>query len=308
MLGDYSESQSLAYQILSNEIRSGKTSHAYLFDISLMNNAFPFINAFIKSLLCPNAKLTNDGCTLCNLCSAIDNNNFPDLKLIEADGMTIKKEQLLELQQTFNTTSLYNNKRIYIIKYAENLHISAANSMLKFLEEPADNIVAILLTKNINDVMSTIISRCQIIKLSNQNIGDDIYKNLDIDIDDQIDVKMLFDNIMSFVSYYEKHGMTTLAHSTKLWFENFKDKKQNDLAYKLLSYCYKDVINYKLGRKLEYFGDYTSQIKEISLKNSFDKLYNKMYIVVQAANRNKLNTNLALNLDNMIMEMERSVC
>ncbi len=308
MLGDYRDIQKIAYQILSTEIMEGKTSHAYLFDASACNNTFPFIYAFIKSLLCPERKLENKGCNKCNLCSSIDDGNFPDIRLIEPDGLVIKKEQLLDIQQTFVTTSLYNNKRIYIIKYAENLHSAAANSMLKFLEEPEENIVAILLTKSLNDVMPTILSRCQVIKLvesEESSIGQVLEEELSKTELEDVDIASTSDAVAKFVDYYEKHGIDVLAHTVSLWFESFADKKMNSIGYMLLVLYYKDIINYKLGRKIEYFKNYESQIANVASLNDYDKLYGKVYLAIEASNRNKLNTNLALNLDNMIIEMER---
>ena len=64
--------------------------------------------------------------------------------------MWIKKEQLLELQEEFMTKGLLTSKKIYIITDATKLNTSSANSILKFLEEPADNIIAILLADNIH--------------------------------------------------------------------------------------------------------------------------------------------------------------
>ena len=59
--------------------------------------------------------------------------------------------------------SLLENKRIYVIKEAEKLNTSAANTLLKFLEEPADDIIAILLTNNRYKLLDTILSRCQVL-------------------------------------------------------------------------------------------------------------------------------------------------
>lgn len=65
--------------------------------------------------------------------------------------------------------SINSGKQFYIIEYAENLNSSSANALLKFLEEPDDEIIAILVTKNINKVISTIVSRCQIVNLNHYN-------------------------------------------------------------------------------------------------------------------------------------------
>ena len=47
------------------------------------------------------------------------------------------------------------------------MRVEAANSILKFLEEPNDDIIAFLITNSFDNVMTTIVSRCQIIKLNN---------------------------------------------------------------------------------------------------------------------------------------------
>ena len=70
----------------------------------------------------------------------IDNGNYPDLKIIEPDGNVIKKVQLLSLQEQFKNKSFLNNKMIYVIKEAEKLNDSSGNTILKFLEEPEEDI------------------------------------------------------------------------------------------------------------------------------------------------------------------------
>lgn len=312
MLGDYQSKQPVVYNILSNEIKDSKVKHAYLFDVSLYNND-NFIISFIKSILCPLKKLKNDNCQNCNICKTIDDNNFPDLYVIEPDGVSIKKEQLLELQNKFKTKSLYNNKKIYIIKYAENLNATSANSILKFLEEPEPNIIAILLTKNINNVISTIISRCELISfLPDENIsliekiGQVAFNTQDI-INNYLNeesIENTFNSIISFIDYYENNGIDVLAHTTKYWFNIFTDKKANFLGYALMLLYYKDLLNYKLNRKIEVFKNYEISLEKNASKNNLNKLYKKISLIIDAIDRNKLNINLSLNLDNLIIRME----
>ena len=311
MIGEYKDEQPVLFDVLSNEITSNKISHAYLFNISSSVNAFPFIFGFIKSILCPKNKLNNDNCTECNICKTIDDGNFPDISIIEPDGQFIKKEQLVNLQKDFTTTSLYNGKKIYIIKYAENLNASSANSILKFLEEPEKDIIAILLTKNVNNVLPTILSRCQVLNFlgeSNASGIKEYIKNLYTEVcGEELDdskADTLIDNFINYVIYYEKHGIDVISHNSSMWFEYFTDKKLNNVGYNLLLCYYKDVINYKLNRKIELYADYIDLIKESASNNSMDKLYKKVYYIIEASDRNKLNVNLALNLDNLLIRME----
>ena len=173
MLDGYKNSQPIAYQILKNAIINDKCSHAYLIETGGFYDTFNFVMSFVKSLLCPKTKLTKDNCGNCHQCEVIDSGNFPEIEIIEPDGLWIKKEQLQNLQKEFNTKALIGNKRIYIIKQADRLNKSSANSILKFLEEPDNNLVAILITDNIYNVLSTIRSRCQVLRLQTFNQKND---------------------------------------------------------------------------------------------------------------------------------------
>ena len=83
-----------------------------------------------------------------------------DLIIVNGDNGTIKTEEIESIKERFKTTSLLNSQRIYVINGIEKLNMYAANKLLKFLEEPEDDIVAILITENKNNVIETIISRC----------------------------------------------------------------------------------------------------------------------------------------------------
>lgn len=145
-------------------IKNNKVSHSYLFEIDDYEIDLVFIYNFIKMIL---FELSYEDVLKSNSIEfkQIDNNSFPDLYVIEPEGNWIKKSQLIDLQKEYSNKSIYGGKRIYIIKYAECLNPSSANTILKFLEEPEDNIIAFLITDNRYHILDTILSRCQIISL-----------------------------------------------------------------------------------------------------------------------------------------------
>ena len=145
-------------------ISNNHISHAYLFEINNYEDDYKYISDFIKMILC-NIKYEDIDSSNNPIISLIDSNNYPDLRIIEPDGSTIKKSQLIELQKDYSNKSLLDGKRIYIIKNAEKLNPASANTILKFLEEPEENIIAFLITDNRYHVLDTIISRCQILTL-----------------------------------------------------------------------------------------------------------------------------------------------
>ncbi len=89
-----------------------------------------------------------------------------NMLIVEPEGLSIKKEQILLLQKEFSKTALVSGPRIYVIKNIEKIGKGAANSLLKFMEEPlSHNVFGFLLTESIDDVLRTIISRSQVLHL-----------------------------------------------------------------------------------------------------------------------------------------------
>lgn len=154
---------------INHVIKNSKISHAYLVELENYDEDFQYILDFIKMILtnCSYEEVHSINNPIFHL---IDEGDFLDVHIIEPDGNNIKKNQIIELQNEYNNKSLLNGKRIYIIKDAEKMNLFSANTMLKFLEEPEDDIIAFLVTKNRYLIIETILSRCQIITLKENNI------------------------------------------------------------------------------------------------------------------------------------------
>jgi len=162
-------------------VSENKISHAYLIEVDNYGDDLTYIFDFIKMILC-NCKYDKLNSVTNNIVYLVDNDSYPDLYVIEPDGSFIKKSQLMELQKEYNNKSLIGQKRIYVIKNAEKFNASSANTMLKFLEEPEDDIIAILITYNRYHVIDTILSRCQVLTLKEDTfaIGEDSNDVLDL--------------------------------------------------------------------------------------------------------------------------------
>lgn len=295
MFDEYKESQKVVYEQLVNEINKNKYSHAYLFEANGNPEALNFAISFAKVLLCPHHYLNDKKCENCTQCHRINKNIFTDLKVLEPEGLWIKKDQLDELQREFSVKSLEAGRKVYIINQAEKLNKQAANSILKFLEEPEDNIYAILITNNIYQLLGTIISRCQ--KLSLSRTSENI-ENLNYD-------KEKLDSINKFVLYLEKNKLDTLVMTNKLWHSIFKDRVDYNEAYELLLTYYKEVLNFKLGRNIEIFNDNLKDLEYISSNNSFEKIIYKINIINDIKENIKVNANQSLLLDKLIIELVR---
>ena len=176
--------------------------HSYLIECKNNDSDFNYVLNFIKMLLCEEKNINFDklNCGKCNICNMINELKYPDLFIVDVntdESSIIKKEQILNLEKEFKNTSILNNKKIYIIKNADKMNLYASNTLLKFLEEPNDNIIGILLTDNKFKLLPTIVSRCQCLSLI------DCY---DFSIDDiyiyQF-IKYMFNNNDMFLNYDE---------------------------------------------------------------------------------------------------------
>ena len=153
--------------IICDIICNNKLPHSILFEVDYNNDYLKRVLNIVKLIFCENNNKDyySLDCGKCNICNLINDNLFPDLTIIDTDSNWIKKQQLLDLKSEFNNKSLSGFKKIYIINKAEKLNVSSSNSLLKFLEEPEDNIIAILVTSNRYLLLDTIISRCQVFNL-----------------------------------------------------------------------------------------------------------------------------------------------
>jgi len=181
-----------------------------------------------------------------NLELMIENGIYPDLKIIEPDGQWIKKEQIYNLKDEFKTKSSFNSKRIYIIRNAENLNKNAANTLLKFLEEPENDIVALLITANKSKVLNTIVSRCQYIVLdSNKEKTKTITEN-SLNLYNILETKQQSSGLEVFKildSYEDRNGIKEVLNEliwiyeqnllSKMNVINLDDNKEFDKIFKV---------------------------------------------------------------------------
>ena len=303
MLEKYIEEQPIVTKLLLNSFENNKLVQAYLFVSNDKSFLLDYAIAFSKKLITENYDE--------KICNMIDNNNYPELKIIEPTNNIIKKEQLLDLQQSFQVKPTLGDKLVYIICGADKLHVSSANTILKFLEEPSENIVAILLTDNLNKVLPTIKSRCQNLIFKNKKEEElnklDIllneYKSKVYDKEDYIEqFNNLKENMVSFIKQIEKLKIKEFIHFKDSIFDIYKTKDEINILFDFMLYFYYDMLNFMISRKVIYMNDYLEDMKKIAEISDIDKIQRKLQLIENTKIKLETNMNLKLLMDEFIIK------
>ena len=112
------------------------------------------------------APVTYDACDECPACRRVDAGTFPDVRRIapEGAGGQIKAEAVRQIVSESPFRPFEGRKRVYIIEAADRMNPTAANTLLKTLEESPTWIVLVLLTSHEAAILPTLLSRCQKIR------------------------------------------------------------------------------------------------------------------------------------------------
>jgi len=116
-----------------------------------------------KALNCRNAAI-GDFCDVCPSCRKIESGVHPDVitATVQEDATQIKIAQVREMLSVLDLQPLEGRNKVFIIDPADALTLEAANALLKGLEEPPENTFFILITVNVQELLLTVRSRCQI--------------------------------------------------------------------------------------------------------------------------------------------------
>ena len=149
---------------LHHAIQSNRIAGAYLFAGATGVGKEAIAIHFAKSINC--LESGDNACGTCISCRKADVGNHPDTQVVSPSGAWIRIDQIRELQKRIVYRPLEGMRKIVILREAERMNLEAANCLLKTLEEPPAESVLILLTANLDALLPTIRSRCQIIKFN----------------------------------------------------------------------------------------------------------------------------------------------
>ena len=156
---------------LSDAIKSGIVSHAYILEGDNNIDKIGFAKAFSQALIC--RQMPGEGCGRCIECRKIQDDNYEDLYMVEPEDTTkrktgtntIKDAQIEELQVRLKERPAAGDHNIAIISGGDTMTARAQTRFLKTLEEPPAGTVIMILSENSEELLPTINSRCVNIRL-----------------------------------------------------------------------------------------------------------------------------------------------
>jgi DNA polymerase-3 subunit delta' len=144
---------------------SQQMTHAWLFTGPAGSGRSNAAVAFASALVCPAG-----GCNICNECLSVIAGSHADVELIRTQGLSIKIDEIRELISRASWAPSVANYRVVVIEDADRLTESAANALLKVIEEPGARTVWLLCAPTLADVLPTIRSRCRHLSLHTPSI------------------------------------------------------------------------------------------------------------------------------------------
>jgi len=145
---------------LDRKISSQEMTHAWVFTGPPGSGRSSAAIAFAQALIC-----SNNGCGTCNACRSAVNGTHPDVEIIRTEGLSIKIDEVRELLTRVAWAPSMGGWRVVVMEDADRLTESAANALLKAIEEPGNRTVWLLCAPTLHDVLPTIRSRCRHLQL-----------------------------------------------------------------------------------------------------------------------------------------------
>lgn len=282
MLDKYKDEFPNFYKQISLAIQEHKISHAYLIEVGNYDNYMELIKGMVFDILNKNNVQDVDYNKM------IEDGLYSDFLIISPqDSRWIKKDQIINLQSLYKTKSAYSNKRIYIIDKADDLNQSSANTLLKFLEEPNDDIVGILIARNRYNIIPTVLSRCQIVVFDKK---------------ETVGAINIQSKVVDFLSLVDNKGKKVFPYLKKIDY-NIENKEDLLVLVEEIIKFYQDTYRYLLGKKLLYYNGFNEDIKMFS-KGKDMRIITETLIKFEDLYRNfQFNINIRLLLDKLIMIM-----
>lgn len=301
-------------------------SHAYLFtgEDGAGQNAVAM--GVAMRLFCTNVK---DGypCGKCAECTRIMNHDHPDVVITKPDGLSIKVDQIRHVKSEFTKSAMEGSKKVFIISDADKMTTGAANSLLKFIEEPTGNVVSFLISQNRNLILPTIVSRTQVVEFP--SIGKDVM-NQELRksgiLPSQINLLTSMTNSLSEIKRWQADNwFSSLQEVVSKWFGYLvkgnlmampyiqmalmpliTNKERQQVALSMMIGVFDETLEIKYGtlkKDTTKFSDIISETKQAAQEWSSDQLMTMLEELLNTRGSLMVNVNFQNVIESVTLKM-----
>lgn len=249
-----------------------------------------------------------DACGQCKSCLLVKSASHPDIQIIDNGDKTIGVDLVRLASQFFQKTAQLSQNKVVIIKSSENMTESAANALLKTLEEPTQNSFLLLSCNDVDLLLPTIISRCSQIQIQ-PPVGQELAKLVD-------DKSLLhdFSNINQFAELtddFTKQAYLEFNEQLILWLQNFQQGSQlitlfnnNNQSLRWFVDCFQQLLRMQSGWQ-DALANHPLKVLQDNYSN--EQLWQCLQLSMQANKQIKLLTqaNKNFTIEALLVDIEQ---
>lgn len=307
------EKQSEISSLFKEINKNNQIHHAYIFEGLAGVGKYEMAKWISQMIYCQSLSEEGEPCLECSQCQRIASGEHPDVVTLEPDGASIKVGQVRQIKEDFSKSGMESRKKILIVREMDKMTTSAANSLLKFIEEPEGEITIMLLTTEVQQLLPTIISRCQIIHFKKANTEERVkeivkkgipresatvlaYLTQDSQVAQEIhrdeDFQKFLETVWQWFLLLNQNSDQAFIYVHTNLMPLLATREQSNLVLDLLVIAYRDLMGISFQQnRLIAFSKYEKKLRELATRTAEKNIANILLIILDA--QNKLSSHVA---------------